>query len=212
MKTPERYPLAWPSHRARTSGWKRRRGQFRRQGKALSPAEAMMRVEDELEKMGGRWPVLSSNLELRLDGRPRGDRPAPQDPGVCLYFELKGEPFALACDTYTEAAQNIGALAAHLEATRAITRHGVASAAETLQAFSALPPPIATPASRSWRAVFQFDPDFPGSLRPAEASAIIQTRYRDQAATAHPDRGGSAEAMAELNAARDAALQELGVQ
>lgn len=34
--------------------------------------------------------------------------------------------------------------------------------------------------------------------------------YRRLAAERHPDRGGSTEKMAELNAARDAAMKELG--
>lgn len=210
MKTPDRFPLAWPAHRPRTPAIHRRQGQFKTGGKLLSPAEAMMRVENELERIGGRLPILSSNLELRLDGRPRGDRSAPVDPGVCLYFALKGEPFALACDTYTEAAQNIAALAAHLEATRAITRYGVASAAETLQAFSALPPP--TSGGRSWRDVLGFEPHFPGELSVAEAKALITVRHKARLRAAHPDAGGSDAAAAELNAAKDAAFAELDSQ
>lgn len=212
MKTPDRYPLAWPPHRSRTVASQRRRGQFKTDRKLLSPAEAMVRVEDELEKIGGRWPVLSSNLELRLDGRPRGDRGQPLDPGVCLYFDLKGEPFALACDTYTEAAQNIAALAAHLDATRAITRYGVASAAETLQAFSALPPPSTAPAQRSWRDVLGFDRLFPGELSAVEAKALIGLRHKTRLQAAHPDKGGTDAEAAELNAAKDAAFAELDAQ
>lgn len=210
MKTPDRFPLAWPAHRPRTPSSQRRRGQFKSKGKPLSPAEAMVRVEDELERVGGRHLVLSSNLELRLDGRPRGDRAAPADPGVCLYFALKNEPFALACDTYTEAAQNIAALAAHLQATRAITRYGVASAAEQLQAFSALPPPAS--AARSWRDVLGFEPNFPGELSVIEAKALIDIRHKTRLKAAHPDKGGTTEAAAELNAAKDAAYAELEAQ
>lgn len=210
MKTPDRFPLAWPAHRPRTPAAQRRQGQFKKSGKLLSPAEAMARVENELERIGGWLPVLSSNLELRLDGRPRADRAAPADPGVCLYFTLKNQPFALACDTYTEAAQNIGALAAHLESTRAITRYGVASAAETLQAFSALPPPSS--GVRSWRDVLGFDSLFPGELSAAEAKATITVRHKTRLQAAHPDKGGSDAAAAELNAAKDAAFAELDAQ
>ena len=210
MKTPDRFPLAWPAHRPRTPNLQRRHGQFKSGGKLLSPAEAMVRVENELERIGGRLPVLSSNLELRLDGRPRGDRSAPADPGVCLYFALKNEPFALACDTYTDAAQNIAALAAHLDATRAITRYGVASAAETLQAFSALPPPAS--AGRSWRDVLGFEPLFPGELSADEAKALISVRHKTRLRAAHPDAGGTDAAAAELNAAKDAAFAELDAQ
>lgn len=200
---PQRYPLAWPSHRPRTLSHRRKAGQFKTYGKFLNPAEAMDRVQEELDRLGGKNPLLSTNLELRVDGRPRGDRSAPADPGVCLYFSLKGAPIALACDTYTITAQNIAALAKHLEATRAIERYGVATAAESLQAFSALPPPGGV-AVRPWREVFGLAPEFPAGLDRDEAELILSRRFRAEAAKAHPDvQGGSAEAMADVNRAND---------
>lgn len=204
--TPQRYPLQWPAHRPRTKN--RRTGQFKRNKRAINAPDAMRRVQEELERLGGVWPVLSSNLELRLDGLPRADRAQPLDPGVCLYFTLKGEQFALACDTYTEAAQNIAALAAHLEATRAIERYGVASASDTLEAFKALPPP---PRDRvvPWREIFGLRPDFPEGHDREEAEMVINRRWKIKIGEAHPDSGGSEEAAAEVNAARDAALKEI---
>jgi hypothetical protein len=192
----ERFPLAWPANRPRTQY--RRPGKFARDGKAITVSGAVDRLDAEIGRMGASYPLLSSNLELRLDGRPRGGQGQPADPGVCVYFQLKGSPFALACDTYTKVEQNIAALAAHLEATRAIERHGVATAAESLAAFSALPPP----GPRPWRAVL-------GDLTNA---AAVSAAFRRLSAERHPDRpGGSHDAMAELTAARDAALKELGL-
>lgn len=184
----QRYPLQWPAGRPRTPV--RRYGRFSRDGRYISVAGAVDRVETELQRMGVRDAVLSSNLALRLDGRPRSGEPEPTDPGVCLYFDLKGKPYALACDTYTTVAQNIAALAAHLEATRAIERYGVASAAEMFTAFEALPPP------RTWWQTL-------GLSRPATSHGEIDAAYRELAAKNHPDRGGSNAAMAALNAARD---------
>jgi DnaJ-class molecular chaperone len=63
-----------------------------------------------------------------------------------------------------------------------------------------LPPPGA----RSWRAALDIPVDAQAS-RP-----MIETRYRDLAKRLHPDAGGSTAAMAELNAARDQALREVG--
>lgn len=213
MTAPQRYPLAWPAHRPRTSSWRRRNGQFKAHGRPVTIADAYDRLDRELTRLGGLYPVLSSNLELRLDGQPRSGQRQPADPGVCLYFSLKGKPFALACDTYGDVAQNIAALAAHLEATRAIERHGVASAAESLEAFIALPPPAAGAAGatriRSWREVLGFLEAFPHGLTAIEAMDLIAKRYRRLAGVAHPDNGGSDAAMAELNAARDAAHREL---
>lgn len=209
---PSRYPLAWPAHRPRTPSHRRKSGRFTKDGRGVNAADAMMRVEAELDRLGGRYPLLSSNVELRVDGRPRSDRSAPSDPGVCLYFDLRSKPFALACDTYDTVAQNIAALAAHLEATRAIERHGVASAAESLQAFSALPPPsvAVTPASRAWWLVLGMASDPRAAGLPAAAlKGAIDAAYREAARKAHPDNGGSTAIMAALNAARDQALKEI---
>ena len=144
---------------------------------------------------------------------PRSNQSAPADPGVCVYFTLKGKPFALACDSYTKVEQNVAALAAHLDATRAIERHGVATAAESLAAFSALPPPSSggsqSPTARGWRDVLGFAPNFPTGYDPADALTLIGLRYRERAGRTHPDNGDSDSAMAELNAARDAARKEV---
>jgi hypothetical protein len=173
-------------------------------------AVAVDRLDAELSRLGALYPVLSTNVELRLNGRPRSGQRAPDDPGACIYFSLKGKPFALACDTYRSVEQNVAALAAHLDATRAIERHGVASAAETLEAFSALPPPASSSArKRDWREVLGFGPDFPFGFTAIEAASLINGRFRERAKTTHPDAGGSEAAMAELTAARDAALQEV---
>lgn len=205
---PQRYPLAWPAHRPRRPAHRRQPGRFKANGADISIAAAMDRVEGEIHRLGGINALLSSNLDLRLDGRPRSGQAEPADPGVCLYFTLKGEPFALACDTYRRVAQNIAALAAHLDATRAVTRHGVASAAETLQAFSALPPPSA-PVARSCWAVLDLTRDAVMALPANVRAAAINEAWRGLSREKHPDAGGDQAAQAELNAARAEALKEI---
>lgn len=207
MKTPERFPLAWPPHRPRRRPADRMRGDFQAGGKRITPSGAADRLEDQIERLGGKYPVLSTNLETRLDGRPRADRAEPADPGACIYFSLKGRPMALACDAYTTVAMNIAALANHIDTVRRQERYGVATAEESLQAFSALPPPAN--AGRSWRDVLGFDPQIPGELSVDEAKALITVRHRSLLRAAHPDAGGSDAAAAELNAAKDAAFAEL---
>ena len=194
MSGPTHFPLAWPQGRPRAKS--RAFGSFRSGDKRISVAVAVERLEAELGRLGARYPLLSTNIETTLSGRPRSSAPRPADPGVCVYFQLDGKPYALACDRYTEVADNVAAIAAHVDATRAITRHGVASAAETLQAFQALPAPP------TWREVLD--------LSGKPSAAQVDTAYRRLAAQRHRDRGGSDAAMAELNAARDAARLELG--
>jgi len=200
------YPLQWPAGRPRKAPHARRDGRFSikhnngrwTETKALSVAEALTRLQDEMDRIGARYPVVSTNLETRLDGLPRSGQPEPSDPGVALYFDLSGKPHCMPCDTYTKVAQNIAAIAAHIEATRAIERHGVSSVAEMFSGFTALPAPTA---KRGWREVFGFTPNEPVS------SDEVEHAFRTRAKKAHPDAGGSDAAMAELNAARAEALK-----
>lgn len=188
------YPLAWPTGKPRTDWRKRQRGTFTSGGKPIGIAAAYERVQDELDRLGGKYGLVSSNLELTLSGRPRADRRAPDDPGVCLYFTLDGNPHAMACDAYSSVQQNLAAIAGHIEATRRIARYGVATAAESLRAFVALPQ-----AKTCWEVL---------GLPSGASTAEIDAAFRRLARDAHPDQGGSAAAMAALNAARDQARLE----
>lgn len=189
---PSAFPLQWPAGKPRTNIDRRKRGQFQADGRPITRIAAVEKVRREVAALGGVYPLISSNLELRKDGMPRLDRAEPYDAGICLFFSMKGRPYAMACDTYSELAQNIAAVANHIEATRRIERYGVATAAETLQAFQTLPAP----------------------KRPHEilgvaigaTSAEIKAAWRARIADAHPDRTGSHDAAAEVNAARDAML------
>jgi hypothetical protein len=217
-ETPNRYPLAWPAGRPRRKPGERKRGDFsmttgegQARSKKVNVETAAQRLEEQVERLGGVYAILSTNLELRMDGRPRADRGAPVDPGAVVYFQLNQKPYAMACDTFDEVAQNIAALAAHIEATRRIERYGVASAAETLQAFSALPPPATGPQvaiARPWRDVLGFKADFGTSgfgLMPEQCVMLVRDAHRTKAKAlgeGHADLG-------ELNMARDAALKEL---
>ena len=192
----EAYPLSWPRGKPRTPWQKQRRGVFKRDGKPLTMTGARERVTDELRKLGARYVVISSNVPVRLDGLPRAGQRKPDDPGVCAYFQLDGKPYAMACDTFDQVEQNLAAIAGHIDATRTITRYGVASAAETLQAFQALP----APGGRHWSTVL----NLPRDAKPDDVKAAHRRLLIDN----HPDRGGNESAMAEINAARDAALKE----
>lgn len=164
-------------------------------------ADAVKRLQEEIDRIGARYAVVSSNVEVRLDGLPRSGQREPDDPGVALYFQLSGKPHCLPCDTYQRAADNIAAIAAHIEATRAIARHGVASVSEMFAGFLALPSPNQV---RPWREVLEL------RYKILVTPAMVKVAYQRLAFERHPDHGGSDRMMAELNAARDAARQELG--
>ncbi len=194
---PTAFPLAWPPGRARTPARLREKGTFatkgrnqpgERKAKPVTLAEARDRLAHQCDQLGARLPVLSTNIELRLDGRPRSGAPQPHDPGVAVYFQLGGKPVALACDRYTEVAQNVAAVAAHIEASRRIERYGVATTAQMFEGFMLLPAPLVID---DWRAEL----GNPATLAEAEAE------YRARIRTAHPDAGGSAARAAALNQA-----------
>jgi hypothetical protein len=195
----QRYPLHWPAGWPRTQLWQRKAAAFHK-GTAgdkskLTITDAIARLQRELDALSVGDMLLSTNLELRLDGHPRADRSPPTDTGVALYFRLKGKDTALACDKWDRVADNITALAKHIEALRGIDRWGVGSIGQAFAGYQALPAP------EQWWQVL-------GTSQTASA-AEIESAYRDIARSAHPDRGGSNAAMSRVNAARDAALSSL---
>jgi hypothetical protein len=129
----KKYPLSWPSGWKRTVQASRKHGRFvtagvvtgqfsRTDKKKISVSVATERIFEELRRM--RVPngeaLISSNLELNSWGIPRGDRGEPTDPGVAVYWEARGKPQCMAIDIYHRVADNLAAVAASLEALRAI--------------------------------------------------------------------------------------------
>lgn len=193
-----RFPLEWPLGWKRTQYGRRRHGIFKAEKRAINVEKATKRLEEELDRLGAKDPVLSTNVSLNLRGIPRGDE-RPNDPGVALYFSFKGKATVLACDTFYTVADNIAAIAAHIDALRRIDRYGVGSLEQALAGYKALPADTAA----DWRAVF----GLPAGMVSFDA---ISTAYHQLAREKHPDvtRDDGA-AMAHLNRARDYAIAEL---
>ena len=198
------YPLSWPEGWPRLGAMYRSEGRFgkreKRQGaswaslREVTVYEAVKRVLDELERMGlGRDDVIvSTNLRTRMDGLPRSDQKHPDDPGAAVYWEARdGGRRVMAIDQYKRVQDNLAAIAATLEAMRAIERHGGAQILErAFTGFTALPAPGS---AREWWDVLE--------CRRDASPDVIRAQYRRLAAQHHPDRGGSVERMAEINAA-----------
>ncbi len=208
------YPLAWPQGWARTPPGQRARapfftergirapsaeGAYKAKAKPVTVAVARQRLAYQLDALGAALPVLSTNLELRIDGQPRSDRRDPIDPGAACYFQLKGRPIVFACDRWDTAAGNIAAIAAHIDAMRRMDRYGVGTVERLFEGFAALP----APGRVDWAATLGI---MPGTVVTAD---LVERRRRLLAARHHPDVGGDAATMAEINAAADAALKEL---
>lgn len=204
------FPLHWPASWPRTPAPHRKPAKFSgssygrgyREARHLTVAEGVARLQRELDALGAGATVLSCNVERRLDGLPRSGNAEPADPGVALYFTMKGRSTVLACDRWSRVADNMAAIAAHIGALRGIDRWGVGSVEQAFAGYAALP----GPAGRPWRSVLAWPSNLPVTREE------IEKARRTWAKRWHPDSGTApnADLMAEMNAACDSALRELG--
>lgn len=185
------YPLCWPPTKPRASRresdpWKARM------------ASAQAKIETEMRLVGARgWVVSMAPAYFK----------GPRDPAVALWFNAKpkgpnlpAELRVLACDKYEKAEGNLHAIGLTLDRLRALERYGAYTVEQAMEgARIALPPPPG-PDGPPW-----FDVLGVGREWPLEA---IEALWRVKAEKAHPDRGGSTDEMAALNAAMDAARKE----
>jgi len=212
-ETATRFPLAWPMHWKRTPPGERRRATFRRtvddvvtdragvktkvkREVALTIAAALDRLQDELIRLGATGELLSSNVPVGLKGLPLSSQTEPRDPGIAVYFELKGKPICMASDRWDRVADNVAAIAAHIDALRRIDRYGVGRVEQAFAGYAALPP-----AAEDWRLVLGVD-EF-------ATLAQVDAAFMELARRAHPDAGGNHDDMAKLTAARDFARKVL---
>lgn len=191
------YPLCWPDGWPRSKS--RKEAQFKKYRNRLSVHDGIGRVLSELAQLHVRRDdcVISTNVQTRMDGFPRSDRGEPQDPGVAVYWQKggKGQTKVMAIDRYNRVADNLAAVAATLEAMRAIERHGGAQILErAFTGFTALAAP-----KSCWEIL---------GLTPGSGTSLIETRFRELARVHHPDVGGDHGRMAEISAARDEAVRQ----
>jgi hypothetical protein len=190
-------PLSWPP------GWKRTQSPVWSKFKT-SADKATNHMLAEIDRLGGRDVVLSSNAQYRQDGMPYARQGYIGDTGVAVYFTRKGRPVVFACDTYGSIHENIHAIGLTIAALRTIERHGAAELMDrAFTGFEALPAPGA---SKHWRDVLDVPAD---SGNTVDQLARAKMHYRAMASARHPDRGGSHEAMTEINRAWEQAQEEL---
>lgn len=187
----EAYPLYWPDGYKRTK-WKSSSRFSTEFGKAR------YNLFHELELMDAKRVILSTNIPLRRDGLPYADTRKIDDPGVAVYFELKGKRVVLACDCWNSVAANIHAVALTVGAMRGIDRWGVSEVLErAFTGFTALPAP-------------QSPFEILGVPPTATREEIREARNR-LALKHHPDIDPQAgDAMARINKAFDDAMRQWG--
>jgi hypothetical protein len=196
---PLAWPLGWPrsKHRTRarfggtkvvqgtTTSWKQRR--------ELTLAEGRDRLLDELDMLGAEQVVISSNARVRQDGELHGQQSNPIDPGAAVYFRLNRQPRVLACDRWDRLADNLAALAAHIQAIRGIDRWGVGSLEQAFAGYRAL---SAVGEKKPWWVMLGLR-DKPA----ATARTTVEAKYHELMQRHHPDRGGNPNQAAEVTAA-----------
>lgn len=206
------YPLQWPagwprSKTTKSAKFGRAETQTGDSGgtwkvkRDITMDDAMKRVAYELGRLGVKRSdfVVSTNLRLNREGLPRGDQGSPVDKGVAVYWQAKGRPqTVIAVDLYDRVRDNLAAIAATLEAMRAIERHGGARLMErAFTGFTALPASGNGAGPSCWEIL---------DVAPGAAKDAIISKFRERAKEAHPDLGGSKEAFEILVKARDEAL------
>lgn len=191
----ESYPLKWPLGRSTTPHYSRRDARF-----DTTIARSRDELLHELKLLGARNVVISSNIATYRRGGQDimySDQTAARDnPGVAVYYEWKGESYALACDRWKTVADNLQALNKTVNAIRGIDRWGTGEMMKAAFAgFKELP---AQQERNCWEVL---------KINPTRERDVITYHYKQLAKQYHPDAGGSHQMMTELNLAYEQALQ-----
>tara|TARA_B100001123_G_scaffold390883_1_gene468824 strand:+ start:231 stop:797 length:567 start_codon:yes stop_codon:yes gene_type:complete len=170
----EAYPLQWPN-RPRTPRPQRSRFD-------VQSGYARDCLVDEIRRLGGKNVVISTNIKLRQDGLPYASAKEPDDSGVAVYFQYKGQSMCFACDKWDLVRDNMQAIRKTIEALRGIERWGTGEMVQ--QAFNGFAL-LEAPRSVLWHEVL-------GVSKLADQFEV-KTAYRQKLKETHPDTGGSAE-------------------
>lgn len=185
---PTAYPLTWPP------GWPRTDAARRETSRMQSTLPAALKMlTTEVKRLGGKDLVLSSNCTLGTE--------RPADPGVVAYFKRDGDPVAIPCDRWKTVSENVQAIAKTIDALRGIERWGAKHMVKAaFRGFTALPENAS--GRTCWQILGLLD------ARQQTRDSIIAA-YRARSPQCHPDTGGSHDAFAELNTAREQALASI---
>lgn len=190
-ETKRSYPLYWPEQWPRTAPEDRKNARF----DDRSVYQARRILAEEIRRFGATDLIISTNLELKLDGTPRSSQREPTDRGVAVYFKRNGVDMALACDIYLTVEDNLWALCRTLQALRQIERDGSpALINRAFKGFAQLDDPDALP----WWSTLH--------VKETATDEEILTAYRRLALVHHPDHGGDAVEFDRLTKAYDQAM------
>ena len=130
------YPLQWLPQQPRTK--RPNRARFGNH----SPSKAGDYLINELNRLGAKNCIISSNLQQRARGDGFYANQRVDDAGVVVYFNLKGQSKAMACDKWDRVEHNLWSLYLSVQAIRGLERWGGSEFLDGLfTGFKALPDP-----------------------------------------------------------------------
>lgn len=180
----ESYPLHWPPGRPRTEEHRRKHSHFQTgRGKAIAG------LLTELRRLDAKNVIISTNIRTYVKGGQEISYASQtvEDPGVAVYFDMKGNSRCFALDLYRDVADNIHAIELTIAALRGIERWGGGEMMDAaFKGFLALPSPdMVMVAAPQW---------FTGQETPEE----LKTKFRGLAKEMHPDVGGDPSLFSEM--------------
>ena len=191
----EAYPLHWPENYPRSKSQKDSRF-------ITTPGQARDFVKSEVQRIGGKQPIISTNVPLKADGDLRADwsKYKLDDTGVAVYFTLNGNQVCLCCDSYKKVWDNLKAVGRTIAALRQIDRDGVSDFLNrAFTGFKQLPSGntnVHMPTC--WEVL---------GISPTKDKSAINSKFRELSRTAHPDAGGDANFFDALVKAKNKALE-----
>ena len=175
------YPLQWLPQQPRT-----KRTEHARFGNH-SPSKAGDYLIDELQRLGAKQCVISSNLMQRARGDGFYAKQNIEDAGVVVYFQLKGASKAMACDCWKKVEHNLWALYLSIQAIRGLERWGGSDFLDGLfEGFKALPSPD------------QIVPMSPQYFSEITSKEHLRETYKSLCKALHPDVGGDSNEFNEM--------------
>jgi hypothetical protein len=187
------YPLTWPD------GYPRTKKTIRARFDDWTVHRSREELEHEIRLFGGKDLIVSSNLELKLDGTPRSGQKQPSDTGVAIYFTRNNVNFSMPEDLYDTVNDNLHALVLTLQNLRGIERWGGVHMVErAFKGFTQLPDPN----TKEWWEELHLSRD--SSLE------LVSLRHKELAKQYHPDNKetGDADMFIRIQSAYEKAKKE----
>ena len=154
---------------------------------------AIDEVERELERIGvGDWRLSTAAPHRQKDGRPYANA-NPDDPGVVVRWTMDGAQHAVACDHYTRLRDNIRAIGLYIREKRKMDNRPIKTGQSEF-ATARLPGKEAYGGREDALAV-EPEPHEVLGVAPDAPDSVIKAATQEMKKKAHPDQGGSSEAL-----------------